>query len=89
MSLRTEYPHMLNDDQVRALASIQKGLAKMAELASRISTMNADHQLGLRPLACPDIGMVHQQVERRIFDHELDEGRFRRHLGAEPERRAS
>jgi hypothetical protein len=82
VSRETQYPGLLSDDQLRALAACQKGVLKVAELALRINTMNADHKLGLPSLQVPSTGAVYHAIEGKVFYHELDESRLRRHLGA-------
>lgn len=78
-----DFPDMKTDQQVSALQSIQKGLLKISELVQRINTINVENNLNLPALEVPMIGMVYHAADGVLFDHELDEAKLRRQIGAE------
>lgn len=82
MNTKTQYPGLLNDEELAALSACQRGVKKVAEMAARINTMNVEHGLGLPSLQVTSAGALWHAIEGKVFHHELDESKLRRNLGA-------
>lgn len=91
MSPQPFYPELLTDAQLHAVANMQKGVQKLAELAQRLNTMIIDHKLPIKPMPVvgQEAGRVSYELEGVLFNHDLDMAKLRKAAGASPERLAA
>lgn len=84
-SSENEFPALLNDEQLAAVASVQKGVRKMAQIAQRINTMLVEHNLSARPLTLVqhEAGRVWHELDDVLFDSASAMNQLRRAAGAE------
>ena len=76
---------LLNDEQLAAVASVQKGVRKMAEFAQRINTMIVENKLAIKPLPTVqyEAGRVLHEIDEVLFDNDSAMNQLRRAAGAE------
>lgn len=81
------YPEMLEQNQLAAIALMQKNLREMARLAQLINTNIADHGLKIRgvPSVQYEAGRLDYDIQGALLAHDLDRARMRSALGAKRE----
>ena len=89
--IEDDYPGLLNEQQLVALARLQQGVKELAEDVARLNALKVDTRLPLPSIcmAAYEAGTLLYAIDSLVFEHELADARLRRDACATPLREAA